>query len=151
ELALAMLKGGEAGVLRFNLLRSGSERRPTIDLSGSDLQNLHLAGVNLENVLLDGADLRGANLGGAILPQMQNGRLDGARLVKSPLRGLKDCSVLDADLTNLELYTRGQAGKSFENCDFTRARLSQARFIQVTAPGVVFCDAQFDDANCYSG
>lgn len=135
DLALAVLRSGELGVLSWNRRREIDPSKP--DLAGQDLRGLKLIDIDLSNcslrrarfdraILLDArlgqSDLNGASLVGA---QLQGSRLVGAKLQHARL---ERANLRWVDLTNADLRNADLSEAKVDPCDFAGADLEGAQF-----------------------
>jgi uncharacterized protein YjbI with pentapeptide repeats len=165
EEAVALLRGGDAGLEQWRLRRNTQSQDP-IDLSGVDLRGAKLTGIVLYRVKLDDADLRDAELSGSSLGDLVRVNLDGARLPGAYVPHLTDCSARHADLSNVRFnpavivrtdftgakladvfgsYTRSEQ-VVFRDADLTRAQLQNSMFPEANFDGANLTQAFLD--NC---
>jgi uncharacterized protein YjbI with pentapeptide repeats len=119
----------------------------TIDLGGADLRQADLFGARLERVNLDGADLRGAKTHFTHFGNLRGVNFDGADTENVYFRDLEGCNLRGANLEKAWLFY-GNA-KNVSGCDFTGAKMAEARlqngrFVDSTFRDVELRDAQLD-------
>jgi uncharacterized protein YjbI with pentapeptide repeats len=138
--ALALLRGGDDGLVQWRLRRDDQAQVP-IDLSGVDLRGAKLTGSVLYRVKLDGADLRGADLSGSNLGELVRVNLDGALLPNAYVPHLTDCSARHTDFSNVRFNPA-----VIVRTDFTGAKLANVFASYTQSEQAVFCEADLTGA-----
>ncbi len=138
--ALALLLGGEAGLVQWRLRRNDEFWSP-IDLSGVNLRGATLNQIVLYGVSFDGADLSDADLSGSSLGAFIRVTLDGANLSGAFVYHLTDCSARGADLSGARL-----SQTVLVRTDLTGARLTHADGYSIQSEEAVFRDANLNGA-----
>ncbi|QEG32165.1 Secreted effector protein pipB2 [Gemmata obscuriglobus] len=152
EQMLTDLRGGKAGVARFNA-RTDKEREALGSLRDTDLSNEKLAGARLNNL-----DLRGAKFDGAMLSEasFSGSQIQGASFADVPARKANFASARAADavfrgaiLANANLRAATFLRTNFQNVDLTGADfafsdLRGADFTGATLKNASFSQAKFD-------
>jgi uncharacterized protein YjbI with pentapeptide repeats len=152
ETMLKELKGGQAGVKRWNARpeRDHQQLGPLHDL---DLKGAKLAGVALKNLDLQGGNFAGASLMKAKLwsCKLQRANFDDANL-ESVTLNFSECegaSFQHATLTKCQMtiaYFRGAnfQGADLRGSDLSYSRFTGADFTRAKLDGVNFKNAHFD-------
>jgi uncharacterized protein YjbI with pentapeptide repeats len=112
----------------------------TIDLRGSDFRNVDLYGAKLEGVHLDNSNLSGVKAQYTHFGELRGVKLDGADAPNVYLTNLDRCSFRRASLRDAWMFW-GSA-KTVAGCDFTAAKMAEAR-----AEKGHFVDCNFQDAD----
>jgi uncharacterized protein YjbI with pentapeptide repeats len=145
EEALALLRGGEEGVRRWNLFCefkgwAGKNGIALPPLDGTDFRGARLSGVHLRTFDLDGCDFREADLTGAGFGWVKQARFDGARLGRAGFWRLIGCTLVGADLT-LACFD------DVRRCDLTKAVLEGGHLSRSTLEENIFRDANLRGAD----
>jgi uncharacterized protein YjbI with pentapeptide repeats len=116
---IRLLKGGPAGILKWNVWRRRSEEIP--DLSGADLSVTRLGGANLGGADLSGADLRGTDLRDA---DLSGADLRDAHFSRYKCGGVKFGNVYfrSGDLRGADLGSAVCGHTVFEDVDLSEVK-----------------------------
>ncbi len=178
---LTLLKS-PAGLVRIGARRRVSPRgyRTVLtpgfpSLADADLRNWTVTADgdsgDLRGLIFDGADMRGARLAHVKFDLLKNVNLDGAMLDDFRCKGLVNCTVRKAAVTNIQLNCgdlggsdfsgsslhcgwiayAGATGTVFRNCefvdfDFQRITLERADFTDAKLAGANMQECHFTDA-----
>ena len=131
------------------------------DLSGARLTSAKMGSAGLGEADLSGADLRAADLAKAVLVKstLNNADLSNARLVEADLSEavftqatmtealMSKCRCMESDMASAVFIGADLSeclflNTSLRNCDFSRANLSSAILVGVTADGSCFKEAE---------
>ncbi len=146
EEALALLRGGEEGVRRWNVFQefAGASARdgiPIAPLAGADFRGARLSGVQLWKIAPDGCDFRGGGPGrGGARFRKGGARFDAARLAGAGFWGLSDCTLVGADLAGTKL-------NRLLRCDLTNATLEGGALWRTEVEESTFRNANLRKAN----
>jgi uncharacterized protein YjbI with pentapeptide repeats len=144
DVALGLLKGGEAGVAEWNRRRSGADT--SFDLRGADLCTANLAGADLHFADLGRADLVNADLHQA---NLEATILSGAILIGANFRGanLTRANLVGADLSSADLRSANLQSANLRVANLDSARLDLARLDGANLNGAKLTMARLDSAN----
>jgi hypothetical protein len=151
EEAIELLKGGEAGVAKWNAWR---KEHPEVDLpdlceadfGAAKLSNANLASANLRNANFAKAHLFDANLNGATLDGADLSEVFAANLI------LEGATLIQAKLTNAIIRGAESARATLvranmDDADISNANFEGANLREVNLSGADLYGTNFSDAN----
>lgn len=147
--ALRFLRGGKAGVRKWNRRREAEETIPSlsgVNLCGANLCGANLCGADLREANLHAADFNKANLRGADFfeANLRDADLIAADLSGADLSGadLREANFLGANLSGADL-----SGADLVDANLRDAKLNKTNFLGANLSGANLREANLRDAN----